>query len=69
MTKQKIKLQTALIEQGKEVESMDATPDAEAMQISLDCLKTAMQLKDMRGMRVYARKLAAQSTKFQIDKL
>lgn len=69
MTKKKIKIQTALIEQGKEVEEMEATPDTAEMQLSLDGLKTAVQLKDMKGMRVYARKLAAQSTKFMIDKL
>lgn len=69
MIKDKKKLYTALIEQGKEVEQIKGTPTTDDMQFTLDNLKTASQLKDMRGMRVYARKLAAQSTKFMIDKV
>lgn len=69
MTEQKIKLQTALIEQGKEVEAMDITPSIEHLEVTYNNLKFAMQQNDMADMRLFGRRLTAQVTKFMVDKL
>jgi hypothetical protein len=68
-TKHARKLQTALIEQGKEVEKMNYTPDQEAFDLTLKNLKFAIQNNDMEDQRLYGRKLCAQVTKFMLDKL
>lgn len=67
--KQESKLQTALIEQGKEVEAMDITPDIEHLEVTFNNLKFAMQQNDMSDMRLFGRRLTAQVTKFMVDKL
>lgn len=64
-----IKLQTALIEIGKEaqaIKEMSGIPDIEAQ---LYLFKTAHQNGDLKAMRKAGRRLAALTTKFMIDKL
>lgn len=67
--KNKRKIATALIEQGREVEAMESAPDIEQMELTFKCLKTAIQLKNMRDQRLFGRRLAAQLTKFMVVKL
>lgn len=67
--KNKRKLGSALIEQGREVEAMEGTPDIEQMELTFQCLKTAIQLNNMQDQRLFGRRLAAQVTKFIVEKL
>lgn len=67
--KNKGKIRSALIEQGREVEAMEAAPSTEQMELTFQCLKTAIQLKNMQDQRLFGRRLAAQLTKFMVVKL
>lgn len=75
MTKDQIKLKdkrkiaTALIEQGREVEQMNTTPGIEHLEVTFNNLKFAIQQKDMVDQRLFGRRLAAQVTKFMVEKL
>lgn len=67
--KNKRKLQRALIETIKEVEAMNTAPDIEQMELTFQCLKTAIQLGNMPDQRLFGRRLAAQITKFMVHNL
>lgn len=67
--KNKRKIRSALIEQGREVEAMESAPGIEQMELTFECLKAAMQLNNMPDQRLFARKMAAQLTKFMVVKL
>jgi len=65
----KIKLQSALIEVGKEAEAMKETPGYTDMEIQLVCFRSSVNEGDTRGMRKHLRKLAAMGIKFMTEKL
>lgn len=67
--KNKRKIQSTLIEIGKEVEAMEDAPAVEQMELTLKCLTSAIQLKNMPDQRLFARKMAAQLTKFMVQNL
>jgi hypothetical protein len=69
MTKQKRKLQTALIETGKEVEGMKQIPSLAEMEDRFERFKIAIQNDDMKKMRLFGRQLSSMVTKFMIEKL
>jgi hypothetical protein len=63
------KLQSALIETGKEVEAMKETPEITEIETAFYQLETANYNNDMKQMRKACRRLAALATKFMIEKL
>lgn len=63
------KLQTALIETGKEVDAMKDTPDLSVIQDKFIELQMAMKADNMKAIRKHGRKLCAQVIKFMIEKL
>lgn len=65
----KRKLQTALIQAGKEVEAIKDTPSLAEMEDKFERFKIAIQSNDMRKMRLYGRQMTAHITRFMIDKL
>jgi hypothetical protein len=65
----KRKLQTALIEAGKEAEAIRDTPSLAEMEDKFERLKTAILSNDMRKMRLYGRQMTAYITRFMIDRL
>jgi len=70
MDKEKqIKLQSALIEVGKEVEAIKETPGYVDMRTELALLGASEDEGDMKSMRKHGRKLAAMVIKFMTDKL
>jgi hypothetical protein len=69
MNKQISKLQTALIETGKEVEAMKETPGEAQIHICFLCFSLAIKENNMKDMHRYGRKLAALVLKFMIEKL
>lgn len=69
MNKPNIKLQTVLIEQGKEVEAMKHSPTLAEMEDRFEQFKIAIQSNDMRRQRIYGRQLTAMVTKYIIENL
>ena len=69
MTKDQRKLQSALIETGREVESMKDTPDISDLEATFKALKLAADQNDMVGMRRYGRQLAARVVKWMVERL
>lgn len=67
--KNKRKIASALIEQGREVEQMEEAPAIEQLELTFKCLTTAIQMNNMSDQRLFARKMAAQITKFMVVKL
>jgi len=63
------KLQSALIETGKEAEAMKEVPRLSEMDTELANFKSAVYLDDLIGQRRHGRKLTAMLTKFMIEKL
>lgn len=63
------KLHTALIETGKEVESMVETPDIADMEDQFRRFKAVAQVNDMKAMRKYGRRLSAMVVKWMVEKL
>jgi hypothetical protein len=63
------KLQSALIETGKEVEGIKGTPSITDMDDKFEQFKIAAIHNDMRKMRKYGRQMAAMVIKFMIEKL
>jgi hypothetical protein len=66
---QERKLQSALIETGKEVEAIIETPVISDMETQLYLLKIASRNGTMKQMRRAARRLSALVIKFMIEKL
>jgi hypothetical protein len=63
------KLQSALIDTGKEVEAIAKTPTLAELEGNFERLKIAIQTNDMRKMRSYGRHMAAMIIKMMIEKL
>ena len=63
------KLQSALIETGKEVEAIKETPYLIDMDDKFELLKTAIMSDDMRMMRKYGREMSAMVIKFMVERL
>lgn len=63
------KLKSALIEIGKEVESIEETPELASLELAFENLKCAMKVNDMQDMRRYCRRLSAKIIKLMVDKL
>lgn len=63
------KLQTALIETGKKVESMNQVPSLAEMEDSFESFKTAILNNDMKRQWLFGRQLTAMVTKHMIEKL
>lgn len=68
MNKQQSKLQTALIETGKEVEALNM-PGMPELEAEFNLFKAAEQKGDMKGMRKHGRRLAALVVKVMVERL
>jgi len=62
------KLTTALIETGKETESIKMVPLINDLEEEFEKLKTAIKADDLRGVRSHGRRLTALLTKVIIEK-
>lgn len=69
MTSFQIKLQTALIEIGKEAEKLKGTPTASNMAKALIQLDKAIQAGDLVKIRRHSRELCAMVVKMMVEKL
>lgn len=69
MTEYQSKIQSGLIEIGKEAEKIKKTPSKEQLELTLKNLTFAMEQKDMSDMYLFCRKLAAQTLRFMVDEL
>jgi hypothetical protein len=69
MNKQTSKLQTALIETGKEIEALKETPGLATIQDQCIELQVAMKKENMKATRKEGRKLCAMVIKYMIEKL
>jgi hypothetical protein len=69
MTKEQGKLQTALIETGREVEAIKQDHDMSDIEQAFKAFKFAIQLNDFPGVRRYGRQLAARVIKYMIVNL
>jgi hypothetical protein len=63
------KLQSALIETGKEVEGMKQVPSLAEMEDRFERFKIAIQTEDLKKQRLYGQQMAAVITKYLIEKL
>jgi hypothetical protein len=63
------KLQSALIETGKEVEAIAKAPALPELEDNFERLRIAIQSNDVRKMRSYGRHMAAMIIKMMIEKL